>query len=242
MLVFQKELEDLIPIMTPFSQQRGRLALVAGLLLAIAAYIVRFYLMGDANKRRKIAAPRRLPHSSSGSSSRRSGSGKASASPEPVHNPDLPDFIMLMGIPGSGKSTWATQYVFKCDASFKIISSDDIRRQVTGSINDQSRNAEVWEVVLNQVQGALRAGKNVILDATNTSAEKRRKFIAALPPCNRYLKVMTINKTIARQRISRDLAEGIERAVVPDAIIELMYRRLNESMLSIRDEGWMMKT
>ena len=150
----------------------------------------------------------------------------------------LPKFIMLMGIPGSGKSTWARQYVQRCDASFLIISSDDVRKSLTGSVDDQSRNAEVWEVVLAKCQASLKAGRNVILDGTNTNTVKRRRFVSELPPCIRSLKMFSINKTVAKTRIEKDLAVGVERSSVPDSVIDRIYRQYTEAVSLIHDEGW----
>ena len=156
---------------------------------------------------------------------------------------NLPSLIMLMGIPGSGKSTWAKQYVFKCDASFTIVSSDDVRKQLcNGDINDQSRNAEVWEVVLNQVQGLLKSGRNVLLDGTNTHTDRRRRFVKQLPPCKRYLKVFQVHRSIAKDRIARDLQSGVERSNVPDSVLDRGCKELAESMEAVRDEHWRMKS
>jgi predicted kinase len=152
-----------------------------------------------------------------------------------------PQLLMLLGIPGSGKSTWAKEFVFRCDSSFTVVSSDDVRRQLTGSVDDQSRNAEVWDVVLNRCQGLLEKGRNVILDATNTSTEKRRRFVKQLPKCQRFLKVFPINKSIAKGRIARDIEQGIDRAKVPDSAIDVMFRQFQDSLVAVRDEGWKMK-
>jgi predicted kinase len=156
-------------------------------------------------------------------------------------DPTLPKFMMLVGVPGSGKSTWAEKFVFRCDASFTIVSSDAIRKQVTGSVNDQSRNVEVWDVILNQCQGLLANGRNVILDATNTNTEKRRQFVKQLPRCQRLLKTFAINKSIAKSRIARDVQCGVDRADVPDAVIDVMYRQFQDSLVSLRDEDWQVR-
>jgi predicted kinase len=153
----------------------------------------------------------------------------------------LPQFIMLLGIPGSGKSTWSREFVFRCDASFTIVSSDEVRKKLCGSINDQTKNSEVWDVVLNQCQGLLSSGRNVILDATNTSTERRRQFIKQLPPCRRFLKTFTINKSIAKARLAKDLERGVERAAVPDSVVDVMYRQFQDSVMAVRDEGWQTK-
>lgn len=155
--------------------------------------------------------------------------------------PTLPSFIMLMGIPGSGKSTWAEQYVSRIDASFTVVSSDAIRTQLTGSIDDQKRNDEVWSIVLNQVVGGLKNGRNIILDATNTRTDLRRTFVRQLPPCIRYLKVFQVSKAIAKIRVAKDLNDGVVRSAVSDVVMDRMHASFVESMAAIDDEGWKMK-
>ncbi len=94
---------------------------------------------------------------------------------------------------------------------------------------------------MNQVQGLLKAGKNVLLDATNTSTEKRRRFCKQLPPCVRYMKVLHVMKAIAKDRIAKDLEKGTCRAAVPDGVLDRAQRELTESMDSIKEERWKMK-
>ena len=222
------------------------LALVAALL---TAYIVRLVLRhlrgaGDEPKRIVGGAATARTASRSPSGRKRSGSGssdkkkRSSRKEETADDPKLPTFLMLMGISGSGKSTWAREFVFRCDASFTIVSSDEIRKQLTGRVDDQTRNAEVWEVVLNHVAAALKQGKNVLLDATNTQTDRRRQFVRQLPPCNKHLKVFNINKSIAKSRVAKDLEKGVDRAATPDGVIDLMYRQFQDSLAAVKDEGW----
>lgn len=152
-----------------------------------------------------------------------------------------PSFILLLGISGSGKTTWAREYVARVDASFIIVSSDDIRLDLTGSVDDQNRNADVWETVLARCTEALSNGRNVILDATNLQTERRRRFLQQLPTCRRYLKIFPIHKSIAKHRIERDLAARKVRSATPDNIIDLMARQFQESLTAVKDEGWKMK-
>jgi len=236
---------------------RGRwLAGLAIVLTALGSLYLRYRSMGDASKRRRIgpytpqneprAVDGRQPSEGDGCSggkrsiSRRSG-GKRENSQEfsapLVPQPDLPNFLLLMGIPGSGKSTFARRMISD-GAPYTIISSDDVRKQLWGDINDQSRNGEVWEVVLRQATAALRARVNVILDATNTNTEKRRRFMNQLPPCNRYLKVFTISKAVARSRIQADVSNGRDRAAVPDAALDKIECEMQISLGAIRDERW----
>lgn len=51
-----------------------------------------------------------------------------------------PFFIMLVGIPGSGKSRWAKAIQSEKTA---IVSPDEIRREIN-NVSDQSLNIEAW--------------------------------------------------------------------------------------------------
>jgi predicted kinase len=220
-------------------QRRYLFAALSALLALIVAWFLRRGSTVDGRSRKSIkgndGALKSRKSSSSRSSSRRKESGK------PVVDESLPNLILLMGIPGSGKSTWAKEYVFKCDASYTIVSSDDIRKQLTGDINDQSKNSEVWEVVFNQVTGGLKNRRNIILDATNVRTDLRRVLVRQLPECNRYIKLFPVDKSSAKQRIAKDLAKGVVRSEVPDMIIEKMHASFQESQSVLSDEGWIVK-
>lgn len=53
-----------------------------------------------------------------------------------------PMLIMMMGLPGSGKSTKA--YQLSCDYVCPVISSDEIRKEITGSEDSQDCNEEAF--------------------------------------------------------------------------------------------------
>ena len=83
-----------------------------------------------------------------------------------------PLFFMMVGLPYSGKSERAKQLSREHNAV--IHSSDDIRAEILGDVQDQANNAKVFEVLHERVKRDLLAGKNVIYDATNIN-HKRRK-------------------------------------------------------------------
>ena len=51
--------------------------------------------------------------------------------------------IILSAMPGSGKSTWAKNYQSEHPHTL-IISSDQIRYEITGSLTDFSKQNEEW--------------------------------------------------------------------------------------------------
>ena len=82
---------------------------------------------------------------------------------------------ILIGIPGSGKSTYA---VWKSqEKNWEWISSDSIRKELTGSEEDQTINSKVFNLMYQRTIAALGLGHHVIYDATNLSSKNRMNFI-----------------------------------------------------------------
>ena len=81
---------------------------------------------------------------------------------------------ILCGLPSSGKSTYAES--IKDIFDYIVISSDAIREEIS-FYEDQSKNAEVFQILHKRVDKALSDGKNVIVDATNINVKSRRPLI-----------------------------------------------------------------
>lgn len=91
---------------------------------------------------------------------------------------NIPTFVMMCGLPGSGKSSYAAQLAPDIDA--EIFSSDEIRIELYGDIRYQNHNAEVFDELHKRVKNCLKSGKSAIYDATNVSARRRKSFIREL--------------------------------------------------------------
>lgn len=148
----------------------------------------------------------------------------------------LPEFIMLIGIPGSGKSHFISKY--NTNNKYIVVSPDIIRKELTGDISDQSQNAKVWAVTKERVINNLKQGKSVILDATMTNPQNRKDFIKDLPPAKLKAKVFEIDPEISKERIKKDIETGRERSRVPPEVVDRMYNDLMKSKDSIEDEGF----
>ena len=148
----------------------------------------------------------------------------------------LPEFIILIGLPGSGKSTWISKY--NKNNKYIVVSPDDIRRELTGDVNDQQQNNKVWEIAKENTINSLKKGKSVILDATNTNIEYRKMFMGGLPPARLMAKVFEVDPEVSKERISKDIGDGKDRANVPPDIIDKMYDELNKSKDKLEDEGF----
>jgi protein phosphatase len=87
--------------------------------------------------------------------------------------PEL-SLVVLVGISGSGKSTFARAH-FK---PTEVISSDFCRGLVADDENDQSATPQAFELLSHIVALRLAAGRLTVVDATNVQPDARKKLIA----------------------------------------------------------------
>ena len=84
----------------------------------------------------------------------------------------LGTLIMPIGLPRSGKSTWAR------GSGLPIVCPDSIRLAIHGKPFDQAYEKEVWKVARIMVEALFISGhSSVILDATNLSKKNREAWI-----------------------------------------------------------------
>lgn len=88
-----------------------------------------------------------------------------------------PTIWITVGLPGSGKSTWAEMH--KDELNAVVHSSDNIRLEM-GNVDDQSKNNKVFQILHKRVKDDLKAGKNVIMDCTGLSRRNRIAFLNEL--------------------------------------------------------------
>lgn len=142
---------------------------------------------------------------------------------------DVPTFTMLVGLPGSGKSTYAKQWVEKHGGV--IHSSDAIREELTGNVNEQKLNSKVFEVLHNRVKEDLRNAKHVVYDATNINSKRRKAFLQQLSNINCVKRACII---ASPYEVCLEQNERRDR-VVPEEVIEKMYRNFE---VPYWHEGW----
>ena len=138
-------------------------------------------------------------------------------------------FIMMVGLVGSGKSTQAQKLSEEYDAN--IHSSDAIREELSGDINNQDINDVVFKTLHTRIKEDLRNGKNCIYDATNINYKKRMAFLRELTsiPCEKICVLMaTPYQECLKNNANRE-------RVVPEEVIERMYKNFN---IPFFYEGW----
>lgn len=95
---------------------------------------------------------------------------------------DKPLMIMLIGLPGSGKTTIAQKLAQAYNAV--ICSSDTKRKELYGDESIQGDPKEVFINLHKDILHFLREGKNVIYDATNIRRKNRESFLGFLKQNN----------------------------------------------------------
>ena len=132
---------------------------------------------------------------------------------------DRPSLILLVGIPGSGKTTYGEKYVVEHSNTIHL-SSDKIREELWGNEDTQGDNNEVFSLMQSRAVEALNNGQSVVYDATNVT-RKDRSYIIAL--CPKFVKIEChIVWAPIETCIERD---GSRERTVGKAVIDKMLKR-----------------
>ena len=137
------------------------------------------------------------------------------------------NFVLMVGLPGSNKSTYAKQLVSE---GYTVHASDIIRAEL-GDENDQTRNGEVFEILTRRVKNDLISKKNVVMDATNLRRKHRIHLLRMLKgiPCHKKCVVMCVPfEECITNNANRDRR-------VPE---EAMWKMLTNFQMPCEVEGW----
>lgn len=93
---------------------------------------------------------------------------------------EFPTLKLLIGVPGSGKSTYCENYQKEHPNSIWI-SSDKVRGLLLGNENDQSQNERIFEEMFRRTLDSLNQGYTVLYDATNVVRKRRVELLNKLP-------------------------------------------------------------
>lgn len=135
---------------------------------------------------------------------------------------------LLIGIPGSGKSTWIEQEVQRLEDEHRTtctISRDNIRKSMLNPGEDYFVNEkEVFNEFVKQINEAMEVGIDIVfVDATHINIASRRKVLSKLNPDPSTNLVLEIMDTSVRTALERN-SHRIGFARVPDSAIHSMAR------------------
>lgn len=138
--------------------------------------------------------------------------------------------IILRGIPASGKSTLAKEYVSK---GYKKVGKDELRRMINGYSLDNADEDMIHSIQYKIIKTFMAFGRNIIVD--NTHAKKSyitdlTKDIVAINATIDY--DYEIEVVVLDTQLEECLKRNAQRATdkVPENVIRKMYNQLQSSL------------
>lgn len=144
-----------------------------------------------------------------------------------------PRLTLLCGLSASGKSHYAEIIKKTHDNNNKIavVSTDVIRENICGSVEDQSKNGEVFQIFHKLIAEYLRNGIDVVAEATNITMKSRRAILNVTKGIDCKKICVVIVKPIDECR-----KDNVNRKhPVPEYVIEKQARKFQIPFL---EEGW----
>ena len=142
--------------------------------------------------------------------------------------------VMLSGAPGSGKSTYAANL----PGNVVIMSTDEIRKEMTGEYANWGREKEMWAEFNRRATKALTNNSDVtvVLDATFLSNRNRWIVLS-----QHYFEADYVELVLFERPLEVCLKQNLQRSRekwVPEDVIETMRSGIeepNDRVLSVID-------
>lgn len=131
---------------------------------------------------------------------------------------------LLVGAPGSGKSTWGKTFTEQTPNTVRIC-PDEFRAKFGFGEADQSVSAIAFDATRKALGEALDAGKNVVIDATSMYKKSRKDFINIAR--GRGAKVNAIVFEVSKEILmERNIKRGLEGGRnVPEDVVSRMLMK-----------------
>ena len=139
--------------------------------------------------------------------------------------------IILIGIPGSGKTTLAQKIIEK---GFHCLNADKIREELYGDASEQGDKEQVFSIFFERLEIAFQKELNVIVDNTNLNPKQRKPILDKA----RQFGYQNIQLWLLDMPLDICLKRNSSRErVVPEDIVSNMFLELNKSGRPRRTEG-----
>lgn len=144
---------------------------------------------------------------------------------------DMTQLILLIGLPGSGKSFLA-QTIQKHHPQYHLISTDTIRSQLFGDEAIQGPWLKIWHQIQVQFQQAILQTPVAVYDATNAQRRQRREVIKLAQKIGFFPIIGLWVNTPLEECLIRNQLRSRQ---VPEEIILQMHRQLTGAPPSLGD-------
>lgn len=148
----------------------------------------------------------------------------------PLTVPD-PSLVVLVGIAGSGKSTFARTRL----RATEVVSSDACRELVADDADDQSATADAFSLLTFIADKRLRRGRLTVVDATNVKRSDRRRVLG-LARAHQVPAVAIVLAVPLAECVSRDALRA-ERTVGRE-VLARQHAHLEQALPRLPEEGF----
>jgi predicted kinase len=139
--------------------------------------------------------------------------------------------ILLIGIPGSGKTTLAKRLLEK---GFQIISADSIRLELYGNEGEQGDPRQVFAIFFERLKDLFSKDLDVVVDNTNLKYQHRKEIIDVARQYSYEEPQLWLLDVPLQVCIDRNLLR--ERNVGAD-IVSNMFKEFNRNGRPKNEEG-----
>lgn len=140
-----------------------------------------------------------------------------------------PILYVLCGIPASGKTTWATNFIKerRDEQDIRYVSRDFIRFELVEPQEEYfSHENDVFHIFFSVIAAYLSTNVDVIADATHLNKKSRAKLIRALDTVfTNYNIIYVYFDTPLEICLERNFQRS-GRAIVPEKVIRTMYNNM----------------
>jgi predicted kinase len=142
-----------------------------------------------------------------------------------------PRLTLLCGLSASGKSQHISIVANNRNSECITISTDGIRENICGRVEDQSKNKEVFQTFHSLIVKYLKNGIDVVAEATNITMKSRRSILNVIEGIDCEKVCVVIVKPIGECK-----KDNIDREhPVPGHVIDKQARKFQIPFL---EEGW----
>lgn len=137
----------------------------------------------------------------------------------------MPKLYVLVGVPGSGKSTWVANQEWAKNC--KCVSTDTIIERYAKIYNKSYSDVfglimpRAVEIMTKQIIKARQQSKDIIWDQTSTTIESRKRKFRMLPD---YHAIAIVFKTPEKNELERRLNSRPGK-VIPNDVVENMINK-----------------
>lgn len=127
--------------------------------------------------------------------------------------------ICLSGMPGSGKTTWAVEFLKK-HPDFLYFSPDSYYERINGDECDRTDTFEIWMAMFRDIHIAEKNFNNVLIDSDNLTYAQRNQWIEWFPYFDEHILLfLEEDYNTCFDRVSK------RRRTIPEFIMrEKMYK------------------